>query len=133
MQELLDMIRFTEQVSAKLHGLPDEDAIYRTVCEEFGRSGRYSASIVRLTENGTRLEIVATSHPSKIIEKAEKLTGLTLHDYKLDLSRSTIYRQVLETGKSTYTPVEEIICDLFPGPLASVIAKTLGYVGKITI
>ncbi len=133
MQELLDMIRFTEQVSAKLHGLPDEDAIYRTVCEEFGRSGRYSASIVRLTENGTRLEIVATSHPSKIIEKAEKLIGLTLHDYKLDLSRSTIYRQVLETGKSTYTPVEGIIRDLFPGPLASVIAKTLGYVGKITI
>ncbi|HHK67399.1 MAG TPA: hypothetical protein ENJ47_03240, partial [Candidatus Acetothermia bacterium] len=99
--ELLKLIRFVERVATKLHSLPSEDAIYQTVCDEFGRSGRYSASIVRLTEDGTKLEIAATSHPPKIVEKAEKLTGLTLPDHKLDLSRSTVYRRVLETGEST--------------------------------
>ncbi|RLE36327.1 hypothetical protein DRJ24_00770 [Candidatus Acetothermia bacterium] len=131
--ELLKLIRFVERVSTKLHSLPSEDAIYQTVCDEFGRSGRYSASIVRLTEDGTKLEIAATSHPPKIVEKAEKLTGLTLPDHKLDLSRSTVYRRVLETGESTYTAVEEIIRELFPGPAAPMIAKTLGYRGETTI
>jgi len=131
--ELLKLIRFVERVSTKLHSLPSEDAIYQTVCDEFGRSGRYSASIVRSTGDGTKLEIAATSHPAKIVEKAEKLTGLTLPNYKLDLSRSTIYRQVLETGESTHTAVEEIIRELFPGPAAPVIVKTLDYAGKTTI
>ncbi len=133
MQELLDMIQFAERVSAKLLGLPDEDSIYRTVCDEFGRSGRYTASIARLTEDGAKLKIAATSNPSELLTRAEKLTGLRFQGFMIDLSRSTIYRRVVTEGKSFQVAVEEIIDELFPRPLAALIVKTMGYERKRSI
>ena len=91
--ELLELIRFIERVSTKLYALPNEDAIYRMVCDEFARFGRYTVSIARLMEDGTKLEIVATSSPSKFVEKAEILTDLSLGNFTIDLLHSTIYRQ----------------------------------------
>ncbi len=133
MQELLDMIQFTEQVSAKLHGLPDEDAIYRTVCEEFGRSGHYMISVMRLTDDGARLKLTTTSHPPELIAKVEKLTGLRASGLELDLSRSRIYPQVVKDGKSLQVKVEDLLHELFSEPDASLVAKTIGYEGKKTI
>jgi len=131
--ELLELIRFVERLSVKLHALRDEDAIYRMVCDEFARFGRYTVSIARLTKDGTKLEIIATSNPSKVIEKAEKLTGLTLRNFTIDLSRSTIYRQVVRTGESIQVAVDDILRELLPKPLATLIVKTLGYEGKRSI
>jgi len=119
--ELLDFIRFVERLSVKLHALRDEDAIYRMVCDEFARFGRYTVSIARLTKDGTKLEIIATSNPSKVIEKAEKLTGLTLRNFTIDLSRCI------------QVAVDDILRELLPKPLATLIVKTLGYEGKRSI
>ncbi|RLE39405.1 hypothetical protein DRJ12_00485, partial [Candidatus Acetothermia bacterium] len=133
MQELLDMIRFTEQVSAKLHGLSDEDAIYRTVCEEFGRSGRYTVSVMRLTDDGARLRLTATSHSPELIARVEELTGLRASELELDLSRSHVYPRVVRDGKSLQVRVEDFLRELFSAPDASLVAKTMGYAGKKTI
>jgi len=131
--ELLELIRFIERLSVKLHALRDEDAIYRMVCDEFARFGRYTVSIARSTKDGTKLEIIATSNPSKVIEKAEKLTGLTLRNFTINLSRSTSYRQVVRTGESIQVAVDDILRELLPKPLATLIVKTLGYEGKRSI
>ncbi len=133
MQELLDMIRFTERVSTKLHSLPDEYAIYRTVCDEFARSGRYTVSIARLTEDGSQLEIIATSNPPKVLKKVEELTGLRLQEFVIDLSRSTIYRRAVAGEESIHASVEDIIRELFSPPVAALITKALGYRGKSSI
>ena len=131
--ELLKLIRFVEAVSTKLYALPNEDAVYRAVCEEFARSARYTASIATPTEGKEKLKIVATSNPPKLTEKAEKLTGLKLKGFPIDLSRSSIYRRVVREAKPVQVPVAEIINELFPGPVAGMIGKAMGYSGKTTI
>ncbi len=133
MQELLKIIRFTEQVSAKLHGLPDEDAIYRTVCGEFGHSGQYTVSIMQLTDDGARLKLTATSQPSELIAKLEKMTGLRASDLELDLSRSSIYPQVVRDGISLQVNVNDLLREFFSEPDALLAADILGYKGKKTI
>lgn len=132
-RELLEMIRLVERVSTKLHTVPSEGAVYRTVCEGVSRSHAYSASIVRLTDDRAGLAIAATSHPPALIEKAEKLTGLSLSDYRLELARSRIYRRVIETGRPAYVAVDDVIRELFPGPASALIARVMGYAGKASI
>jgi len=131
--ELLELIRFVERVSTKLHVHRNEEAIYKAVCDEFSRSGRYTASIARLAEDGNKLEIVATSTPAKLLKKAEKLAGLSPTDFMIDLSRSTIYRQAVTGGKSLVVDTGEILRELFLEPIAPLITKTLGYEGKRSI
>jgi hypothetical protein len=38
LRELIEIIHFTENVSARIHGLLDEAEIYRTVNQEFAQS-----------------------------------------------------------------------------------------------
>ena len=133
LDELLKLIRFVEHVSTKLHSLPTEDVIYRTVCGEFAQTKRYSASVAKVTEDGTALEVVASSRSPEVIQKAEQLTGISFSELKIDLARSPTYRQVVEVGKSVHAPVEEIIREVFPESAVAAIINAFKYEGKRSI
>ena len=53
LRDLMEIIHFTENVSAKIHGVLDEAEVYRTVKEEFAKSKRYNVSVFLLTDDGT--------------------------------------------------------------------------------
>jgi hypothetical protein len=98
LRDLIDIIHFTENVSAKIHGVLDEVEIYRIVGEEFLRSERYAASILLLTEDGSKLRIAEASVSPRKVKEGEKATGLRLRDYTIDLKRSSLYPQVVRDG-----------------------------------
>jgi two-component system cell cycle sensor histidine kinase/response regulator CckA len=127
LRDLIEIIHFTENVSAKVHGLLDEAEIYRTVKEEFAKSKRYTASILLLTDDGSKLRIAETSIPPGKLKAAEKAVGVRLKGYKIDLDKSSIYSQVVREGKTVQVNVSDIIAELFPRPLAHLISKTMGY------
>jgi len=133
LRDLIEIIHFTENVSARIHGLLDEAEVYRTVMEEFARSKRYVASIMLLTDGGSALRITGSSLPSGKLKAGEKVTGLRLKEYKIDLNKSGIYREVVREGKTVQVNVSQIIGELFPQPLASLISKITGYERKSSI
>jgi PAS domain S-box-containing protein len=133
LRDLIEIIHFTEDVSAKIPGLLGEAEIYRTVTEEFARSKRYTASILLLTEDGSSLRIVETSLPSGQLRAGEKTAGVRLKGYKIDLDKSSIYSQVVREGKTLQVNVSDVIGELFPRPLAYLISKTMGYEKKPSI
>ena len=126
-RDLVDITHFTEGVSARIHGLVDEAQIYRTVIEEFARSKRYTASILLLTNDGSKLSIVRTSLSSTKRKTGEKASGVRLMRYEIDLSKSRTYSQVVRKGKTVQVCVRDTIGELFPRPIASLLSKTMGY------
>lgn len=133
LHDLIQIIHFTEDVSAKIHGALDEAKIHRIIMEEFARLGRYTASILFLTEDGSALRIAGTSLTPRQLKIGEKVSGLRLKEYKIDLDRSSIYRRVIKGGETVQVRVNDTIGELFPRALAYLISKTLGYEKKFSI
>lgn len=133
LRDLIDIIHFTESVSTKIHGLFEEDEIYQMVEEEFAGSRKYSASIVLLTNAGSKLKIAETSLSPKKLKSGERLTGVRLEEYKINLGKSRLYRQVVKEGKTVQADVGQVIAEIFPRPLASLITKAMGYDKKLSI
>ena len=127
LRDLIEIVHFTENVSVKIHGVLDEAEIYRAVREEFAKSKRYTASILLLTDDGSKLGIAGTSIASEELRAGEKAAGVRLKGYKIDLDKSSIYSQAVREGETVQVNVSDIIGELFPRPLAYLISKTMGY------
>lgn len=90
LRDLIDVIHFTENVSARIHGILEEARIYRTVREEFERSRQYNASILLVDKEGTRLRVVETS-----LTPSQKIAWFGTETGVIYLDRLEAYRQVV--------------------------------------
>jgi len=126
-RDLVEIMHFTESVAAKIHGMLDEAQIYRTIKDEFAKSKRYTVSIALLTDDGSKLRVAQLSSPPRRLKATAKIVGMRLQEYRLDLLKSSIYRQVVREGKTVHVSVRDILRELFPPPLADLIVKGMGY------
>lgn len=128
LHDLIEIIQFTENVSAKIHGVLDEAEIYMTVKEEFAKSKRYNASILLLTDDGSKLRIAETSLSREKVKAGEKTAGLRSYkSYSINLNKSTYFSQVVREEKTIEANFIDAIGELFPRPLAYLITKIIGY------
>jgi PAS domain S-box-containing protein len=125
--DMLEVVRFTERVSAKLHRVLDETKIYQVVREEFDKSDRYTVGIMLLDDEGTSLKVTEVSLAPSRLQVLEKASGLQLKEFNITLSKSTICRQVVEEGKTVHTNIGDLIREFLPRPVAYLISKTMGY------
>ncbi|MBI2937346.1 MAG: PAS domain S-box protein [Thaumarchaeota archaeon] len=127
MQELIEMMHFTERVSEVIHGLHDEEQIYEKVKEEFEKAGKYDEGVFLLTEDGKRLKVTKfrIARPQKI-EFLEKVTGISFARFTLDPGRE-IFQPVLTEGKTIHYRFEDLIKQQAPKPVAYLVVKTLGF------
>ena len=133
LMDLIGIIHFTENVSAKIHGLRDEVEIYKTIREETAKSNLYNLSILLLSENRSKLRIAEASMPSQKLRAAEKATGLRFKGYEISLKESNLYRKVAVDGKTIQVNADDIMHELFPKPLANLILRITNYREKSTI
>jgi|GEM_PF-5560730 len=133
LHDLVEIMRFTESVSAKVHDALHEAEVCRVVKEEFAKSRRYTASILLLTADGAKLRIAETSLPPGKLKEGERAAGLRMGEYTIDLNRSSTCGQVVREGKTLQASVSDVIGELFPRPLAGLISKTMGYEGNSSI
>jgi PAS domain S-box-containing protein len=131
--EMLEVIRFTEGVSAKLHRVLDEAKIYQVVKDEFTKSDRYTASILLLVDEGASLKIAEVSLVPSRLKVLEKASGLQAKEFMIKLSKSSICRQVVREGKTVHTNVSDMIGEFLPRPVAYLISKMMGYDKQFSI
>lgn len=132
-KDVIELIHFTEFLSAKIQVLRNEFTIFSTIVDEFKKTKRYTASIVLLTEDGKKLQVGRNSLPSRTIASGEKACGLRLSEYCIDLKKSRFYQKVIYDGATIQVKVSDIIAELFPSPLAHIISKITGYDKKLCI
>lgn len=140
---IADLLRFTETVSAKLQGLPDEATVYRTVIEEF-RTSEQEVSILLLVDERTALRVACTSLSP---ERLHALTEIMRHaqpplptspqrtpashtlltDYAINLSGSAVFQQIAFGGWTLHALGREMLRDVLPSPLPDLIVESMGY------
>jgi PAS domain S-box-containing protein len=131
--DVLDVIRFTEGISAKLHRLLDEAKIYQVVKEEFAKSDRYTMGIMLLVDDGASLKLAETSVAPSRLKVLERASGQQAKEYVIKLSKSSICRQVVGEGKTVHTSIGDLIGEILPRPIAYLISKTMGYDKQFSI
>ncbi|MCL4436235.1 MAG: ATP-binding protein [Thaumarchaeota archaeon] len=127
-QELVDIMHFTEQVSEAIYGLFDESQIYQRVKEEFDKAGKYDEGFFLLNEDGTKLKLteIRIARPEKI-RFLEKATGMNFDRFTLDPNKSKVFQQVLSEGKTVHYRFKDLIKALMPKPVSYLIVKTFGF------
>jgi len=125
-QDLLEIIRLTESVSAQVHGVYDNDTIFKIVTDQFASSKRYIASVLLLTDDGSCLSLHESSIGNRVIGAMEKAAGVFKENYIIELNKSTIFSQVVKDGRTVQATASDILRELLPKPLTSVLVKILG-------
>ncbi len=133
--DVLEIIRFTENLSAKIHGLLDEETIFSTIKEEFGRSTDYDVSVLLLSADGKSLQNAGyTSKASnKQVGLLERMIGKRGEDYTFALERSPTYRSVVQEGRTVQVKTPDLIGELFPRVVARLVIKYFRYEGSYGI
>ncbi len=134
--ELVRSIRFLGDVSVTIHGLRDENEIYRTLLDEFGKYGMYDLSIMLLTSDKSHIRVFGNTLSSKKLKAAEKAAGLRQRDLLIDLDKSYTYSRVIKDGKIVKTDAISIMKEILPekvSKLVPMIAKLMGYAKKKSV
>ncbi len=119
LQGFIKIIHLTERISAKIHGLAQKSDIFGAIMDEFRVSGEYTGAIFLLSEEGSSLKITGTSLPPKRVSSMEKLAGLSIDEYRIDLSQSQLFRKAALEGQTIQENGKDIISELFAETLAS--------------
>jgi PAS domain S-box-containing protein len=128
--DLVDTIHLTENISAKIHGLRDESVIFQTVSDEFAKSGRYLGTVLLLTEDGSYLKVLHSSLESPVLEAMEKAAGMSMEQYRIDISKSTMLSQVIREGKTIRANSDDILREMFPRPFDTALEKLMKVVSN---
>ncbi|MBM3131667.1 MAG: PAS domain S-box protein [Chloroflexi bacterium] len=126
LRDLIEIIRFTEKVSTKVHGLRDVAEIIRVVADEFAQSGHYQTNLLLLTDDDLSLRIAGTSLSSRAVESLGQVAIVPVNKYRIDLNKSTILRQVARDGKTVQARATEILAELLPEDQVSLMLNILG-------
>jgi len=124
--DLMEIINFTEKVSTSLYGNLTREEIIEIVINEFINSKKYTGSILLLTKNDT-LEIAGTSSNTNKFKFAEKITGYKIKNFNIPLKKSKIYSQVIYEGKTVDFKISELLEEVIPNKLVSIVAKTIKF------
>ncbi len=105
------------------------EAVYQTIAKEITALG-YQATIFTLTDDRTHLAASHLTFKSTLLQKAERLTGLSAQDYRFPLVEGGFYQRIIAEGKPVLSdPAADPIVEALPKlarPLAGRLAHLLG-------
>jgi PAS domain S-box-containing protein len=129
LQDLIEIIQFTEGLSVKIHGLLDEGEILRTVVQESLRAGKYAISIFLLDDDGRHLRVMdVPSFPAAAdLEAGAQASGAhPFSQFAMDVDRSILWRPVIRRGRTVQHTVEDVVRASFPPPAAELTLEATG-------
>jgi len=131
-EELLELIRLTEQASVDIHGLKTEAEILRTVAGPFRKSKHFNAHVIALDENSGELRFVATSFPAAIVKLGEAIAGVSIDTFRIPVGRSALLGRVLREEKTIQVSTTKALADFLPSDVVPRILRRLHYEGTPT-
>lgn len=132
-RDLIEIIQLTEQVSSKIYGLHDEKKIYDTIINEFSKSTQYDCSIMRLSDDKSKLFVYKISISSNIMKMAEDILGVNIQSFPIHLKKSLTFRKVIKEGKTLLCRTDNLLIELMSKQLALLIVKILKNEDRINI
>ncbi len=89
-----------QKINNMLNAGVDPEEVFKTIVDSLRSLYNYeSVAIHLLSEDKKHLTIDGYSSDSKLAQKLEKLTGLTIKSYKVHLYEGSLFKEVVDTGK----------------------------------
>ena len=129
MEELLRIIRLTESVSAKLHGLTARQSIIQTVIEQFRASKLLHAHIMMMDADGETLRFAASSFAPRVIKLGELVAGVTLDSFRISLDQSALLSRVIRDDETIQISTTTVLEELLPSGVVPAILRRIRYEG----
>lgn len=123
LRDLIEIIQFTENIAATIHGVHDEGKVFKLVTKEFVLSQKYISGIFLLTDNGSTVKLEETSISPDMLRSIETIVGMPAREFRIDLSKSKALYQVVKEGMTLQADGMYVQEDAFSKPLASQLAK----------
>jgi PAS domain S-box-containing protein len=98
--QLIEAIIFSEKMFLKIYGILDETKIFETLEKEFAKSKLFNLCIFQLTDDGTKLRIMAFSAFHNRKKVFAKVFGSKLKQFSVDLNETKICYQVVNEEKT---------------------------------
>jgi PAS domain S-box-containing protein len=116
------------QAAQAVQRVRTQEEVYAAIQEQMTQLG-YNTTVFELADEGKNLRIAFLSYASNLVHRAEKMTGLSMHDYRIRPRQGSIYQRVLKQGETVYVENgAEAVADALPRrlrPLAKPIAGLL--------
>ena len=129
MEELLELIRLAERISADIHRLEGEREILQTVVGAFRASKRFNAHILIQDDDHDVLKFAATSFSPVIVKLGETIAGLSMDTVRIDLDETQLLARVFRGGETIRILTTEALEDFLPSTIVPAILRRLRYEG----
>ena len=123
LNNLNNFMRFVGNISAKIHGVLDEDNIYNIVNKEFIMSKRYHCSIVLLCDNNKKIKVAEVAVPQHNLKTVEKKAKRKMKNARIPLKKSRSYTQVIKEGKTIQTTDLDLLKEVLPWFIVKIIVN----------
>jgi len=127
-EELLELIRLTERISADIHGLRDKADVLQTVVDTFrNASGHFQTHIFLLDDEIGKLRVAATSFRQRLVRLGETIAGVSMKTFHVDPDTSPLLARVLREGVTVRVPTTQSLADLIPSRTAKNVLRAMHY------
>lgn len=126
LRDLIDVIQFTENVAARIHGVNDETEIFRIVTEEFVQSERSMTGILMLEDDESWLSVAQVSLSRDVVKRLEEAAASPIEEYRIELSPSNILSRVVKQGKTIVVTSDVLFEAILPASLTSPARDIMG-------
>jgi len=126
LRDLIDIIQLTENVAAKIHGVRDEDEIFRIVTEEFVHSERSMTGILLLADDGASLKVAQVSLSLDVVQRLEEVADSPIEKFRIELDPSSVFNLVVRQGETIQATSEILFEAILPDSLTSQARDIMG-------
>ena len=135
-----DFLLALSQAAQAVQQARTPEEVFRAVGEQIKALG-FNATMLMLDHDGNHLIIRYTTFAEKVIRASEKLTGLSIHNYRFPISEGNTYRRVLTGGKVEYLHATgAFVTDALPkglrpltDPLARILKLDQGIIAPLRV
>lgn len=112
-----DLLLALSRTAQSIQRARTEEEVYRAVGDQIKSLGG-EATLLMVNDDCQSLSMAYTSYSSKLIRKAEKITGLSLQEYRVPFSPTSIYGRALNGGKTIFIDsTSQAIAEVLPESL----------------
>ena len=130
LQNLTEVIEFTENLGARIHGLRDKTRILSTLVQESLNAGKCCITVYLLDDDRCHLRLMeGPSSPLALDRRARAdAAGVApLTRFAVNVDESAIWRPVIREGRIVQCRVTDLVQEMFPPPAADLILEATDY------
>jgi len=113
-----DLLLALSRAAQSIQRARTAEDFYRAVGNEVKSLGG-ETTLLLINQHSPTLSIAYTSYSPSLIRKAEKITGLSLHEYQIPFSAETVYGRAIHNRKAVFVEsVKEAMLEIVPSPIS---------------